>query len=223
VFLDERLRECVTFLFVDRPDPKGTTIKCPIGTAFFIQKSLANEDEVQTGEMIDNSHDYFTTYVITAAHVIKSSLEFDAIYIRVNKKDGTYYDHPTCPDKWVRHDADDVALFSVDEFPLAKEDVSIRGLGFPNLSTDEYMQTIPVGAGYEVFFLGLFAAHPGKTRAQPIIRFGNISLMRHDKIDTYLTEVDELAGRLSEIDAYLVEARSWGGQSGSQRSFIIRR
>lgn len=218
MFLDERLRECVSFLFVDDA-VNGVVVKWPIGTTFFLLKSLANEDEVETSSHVDNSHDCFVAYAITAAHVIKENLNCDPVYIRINKKDGTYYDHPTSPNDWVKDDAADVAIYEVGDVPLTREEQNVRCLAFPHLATDEYMQSIPVTAGYEVFFLGLFAAHPGKTRAQPVIRFGNISLMRPDKVDTYLSEADALAGRSSEIDAYLVEARSWGGQSGSPALF----
>jgi hypothetical protein len=218
VYLDERLRECVSFLFIDVADG-GAIVKWPIGTTFFLLKSLATEDEVETSSQIDNSHDCFVAYSVTAAHVIKESIKCNPIYIRINKRDGTYYDQPTDPRKWIRDDASDVAIYEVGDVPIDKEQQAVRCLCFPNLATDQYMESIPVTAGYEVFFLGLFAAHPGKTRAQPVIRFGNISLMRHDKIDTYLSNADAQADRKSEIDAYLVEARSWGGQSGSPALF----
>ena len=220
VFLDERLRECVSFLYVDDLTDDGQIVKTPIGTGFFILKSLAKEDEVETATSIDNSHDCFASYLITAAHVVKKCVEenWNPLYVRINKKDGTYWDQPTDPVSWTRHDEDDVALIELGDIPnLTKETVSLRALGFPNLATDEYMASIPVTAGYEVFFLGLFAGHPGKGHAQPIIRFGNIALMRHDKIDSYLSNDPD--AEAVELDAYLVEARSWGGQSGSPALF----
>jgi hypothetical protein len=60
-----------------------------------------------------------------------------------------------------------------------------------------------------VFFVGLFSEHPGVERNQPILRFGNISMMPGEKL---LVNLGDSSAR---IRAYLVEARSWGGHSGS--------
>ncbi|MCA1703536.1 MAG: hypothetical protein LC808_09870, partial [Actinobacteria bacterium] len=68
-----------------------------------------------------------------------------------------------------------------------------------------------VGEGDEVFFIGLFSEAPGRKRSQPIVRFGNISLMPREPL---LLDLGEGSGRI-RADAYLVEARSWGGYSGS--------
>ena len=218
MFLDERLRECVSILFVD--DIHANVIKrMAIGSVFFVMKSLTGEDEPEEaiGNHVDNAHEYFTAYAVTACHVIQEFAANAPIYIRINKRDGTSYDHPTDPDDWIKDVPNDIAIFELIDgnIPLSKIDIALRALAFQTLASDNYMDSIPVRAGYEVFFLGLFAGHPGKGRAQPIIRFGNISLMRHDKIDAYLSHADALMGRITEIDAYLVEARSWGGQSGS--------
>ena len=54
-------------------------------------------------------------------------------------------------------------------------------------------------------------------RAEPVIRFGNISLMLpFEKVKVRLNKNDE---HLTPVEAYLVEARSWGGQSGSPALF----
>lgn len=46
---------------------------------------------------------------------------------------------------------------------------------------------------------------------QPIVRFGHISRMLTEKV-----RLDVAPGTMSQpLDAYLVEAQSWGGQSGS--------
>jgi hypothetical protein len=67
------------------------------------------------------------------------------------------------------------------------------------------------GVGDSVFFMGLFSRHPGRTRNQTVARFGNISLLPDEKIKV---QVDSVGGT-AQVDAYLVEARSHAGHSGS--------
>jgi hypothetical protein len=63
-----------------------------------------------------------------------------------------------------------------------------------------------IGVGNELYFPGLFSPAAGSTRNLPIVRFGNIAAMPGEKIAS--TE-------LGSIEAYLIEARSIGGLSGS--------
>ncbi len=63
-----------------------------------------------------------------------------------------------------------------------------------------------LGLGDEVFLTGLFHSHHGRQRNIPIVRAGNIAAMPEEKIHT---------DKFGFIDAYLVEARSIGGISGS--------
>jgi hypothetical protein len=77
------------------------------------------------------------------------------------------------------------------------------------LLTDRLVAEHRLGLGDEVFFTGLFSEHPGRERVQPIMRFGNLSMMPNEPIKVKDLRV------ASEIGAYLVEARSWGGHSGS--------
>ena len=63
-----------------------------------------------------------------------------------------------------------------------------------------------IGPGDELFFPGLLVTHHGKNRNLPIIRAGTIAAMREEPV---------LTKAYGEIDAYLVEARSIGGLSGS--------
>ena len=89
------------------------------------------------------------------------------------------------------------------------KDPEFRSIDFDMLLSDRLVAEHQVGVGDDVFFAGLFTEHPGRERVQPIIRFGNISMMPLEPIKVPDLHV------ASEIDAYLVEARSWGGHSGS--------
>jgi hypothetical protein len=57
--------------------------------------------------------------------------------------------------------------------------------------------------------MGLFSEHPGGDHNEPIARFGNIALMPAEKVTV------DVGDSTAHIRAYLVEARSWGGHSGS--------
>ena len=72
--------------------------------------------------------------------------------------------------------------------------------------TDEVRDTEHIGAGDEIFLTGLFSNHYGTKKNLPIIRTGHIALMPEEKVHT---------DSMGDIDAYLIEARSIGGLSGS--------
>jgi len=85
-----------------------------------------------------------------------------------------------------------------------------------HLLTDEVVASAgpdTIGVGDDVFFAGLFSQFYGRRRSQPIVRFGQIALMPDEQISVCMDPGDSTNRTL--IDAYLVEARSWGGQSGS--------
>jgi hypothetical protein len=72
--------------------------------------------------------------------------------------------------------------------------------------TQEKITELNVGCGDEVFITGLFTEHYGKKRNLPIIRLGNIASMPEETINTE---------GYGDIEAYLIEAHSIGGLSGS--------
>ena len=75
------------------------------------------------------------------------------------------------------------------------------------LSLDiERIKEADIGLGDEVFIAGLFKHHHGDSKNIPIIRIGNLAAMGEEKVET--TEY-------GKIDAFLIEARSIGGLSGS--------
>jgi hypothetical protein len=80
------------------------------------------------------------------------------------------------------------------------------------LSTDmfagpEVRETHGIGPGDEVFMTGLFTQHHGRKRNLPIVRSGIIAAMPQEPIP------DDETGL--EYPAYIIEARSIGGLSGS--------
>jgi hypothetical protein len=85
-------------------------------------------------------------------------------------------------------------------------DLDVRILPVGNFLNEEIIEEHRIGPGDEVFITGLFTKAVGASQNMPIVRMGNVSLMPHEKIPH---------GDLGLIDAYLIEARSIGGLSGS--------
>jgi hypothetical protein len=195
VLVADNYRRSVCFLFVDRTDEAtGTTRRTPAATAFLV------------GVPIDESA--AIPYAVTARHVIDSARPFGPIHVRLNTRVGSFDDVATDPVSWASHPTSDVAVVRLQwnsdwdqETVLAKK-----------LATQEYVAQKHISEGDEVFFVGLFSEHPGHERNQPVVRFGSIALMPREKLPLRL---DPGSGHKTPVGAYLIEARSWGGHSGS--------
>jgi hypothetical protein len=190
--VDEQFRKCVAFLYVDVQEG-GTPKRLPAGTMFFVGVPLLG--------------DAIMVYAVTARHVVDQSRRFGPLHLRLNRRAGGFQDLQVPPDAWVTHPTTDVAVAAASP---SHEEFDYRCVMLDVLATDEFVAARRVGEGDDVFFVGLFNPVPGKEQNQPIIRFGNVALMPREKLMLELTP-----GTRSAIDAYLVEARSWGGNSGS--------
>lgn len=195
VLIDEQYRKIVAFLCQDIVDPEtGQNKRIPVATAFLIGVKPGTDDPI-------------VVYAITALHCIFQSRANGTLYLRINTRDGNYVDRDVPQDSWVTHDTSDVALIQVE----VENNFDIAFLPMRYIATDDIVAQHSFGIGDEVFFVSLFVRHTGENRVLPIIRFGNIAMMPDEpiriKIDPYANPVT--------VDAYLVEARSWGGQSGA--------
>jgi hypothetical protein len=96
-------------------------------------------------------------------------------------------------------------------------DVAIYEMGIPSgtdhlvlpmstCATKDVFKQHEVELGEEVIISGLFQHHFGTKKNIPIVRVGNLAALNDEKIVTR---------SFGEIDAYLIEARSIGGLSGS--------
>jgi hypothetical protein len=170
----------------------------------FIPKATGFVVSVQEGQ-------YTFPYVVTAEHVVVGlqGRGYDAPYIRMNRVDGsmaaieTYYDdwhfHPE-PTADVRTDVA-VCLQSLDRCEVIYSHTPLDAFITPDL-----IERFEVGIGTEIAVIGLFTSHHGRDKNIPVVRMGNIAAMPEEPIKT------KYAGF---IDAYLVEARSISGLSGS--------
>jgi hypothetical protein len=191
VKVPNEIRKCVAFLAYK--DNGGIKLA---GTVFFVGISLPDTT-------------ISATYAITAKHVIegiKKKTVDNRVYFRLNYKDigaelaymdlKDWYYHPT--------DASNVDV-AVVPMPLA-DNMDHLLLPYKDFATEEIILKEKIGIGEEVFLTGLFIHHMGAKRNIPIIRVGNISAMPEEPINTQ---------GFSNMEAYLVEARSIGGLSGS--------
>jgi len=89
--------------------------------------------------------------------------------------------------------------------PVAEIGADIVPVNINDFATPQIIQEKNLGVGDDTFMIGLFTEHPGRKRALPIVRNRNICMMPTEPI-----QVDE-----GFAEAYLAEARSLGGLSGS--------
>jgi hypothetical protein len=105
-------------------------------------------------------------------------------------------------------DVDIAVIPGVDVSVLPKAifgDYKIRAVDESLFVSADHFRKKQIQMGDEVFFTGFFRSFYGATRNYPILRFGRLSLVSEEKIPWN--------GKM--LDLYLVEARSFGGNSGS--------
>jgi hypothetical protein len=195
MIIDPQFRKCVTYLFLDlKDDDTGKIDRKPIATAFFVCVPILGGNAQ-------------AVYIVTARHTIRRSRPYGTLSVRFNLTDGSYIDMPSPQDNWSEHPTTDVAVCAT----LVPVKHDTKWLPISMFENQKFIIANTVREGDDVFFCGMFKPFPGIEKMQPLIRFGNISLMPYEKI--YLQDSPEDAPYLA--DAYLVEARSWGGHSGS--------
>ncbi len=189
--ISDEVRKCVVFLAFKNED--GFNLA---GTAFFVSVKLDGLEK-------------WVTYLVTAKHVlvkIKQDGTDGKFYVKINRKDGgeaVYVDGDM--NLWEYHDDSSVDVAILPWTP-PHDTFDYKNLPMTLAVTDEVIKEEEMGAGDEVFLTGLFSSHHGKKRNLPIIRTGNLALMPEEKVYT---------NSFGDIDAYLIEARSIGGLSGS--------
>jgi hypothetical protein len=190
--IPDELIDCAAFLYPSRKqaddgDKAG-------GTGFFVGVDWSS-----------NAHRRHL-YVVTNKHNITASR--DQVVIRATKVDRTLDFIESDPADW---------------FPSPLHDISVLPIGsekaafFQNVSLDQFVgpedfegtlqdtKLTCLGPGDQVFMVGRFISHDGKTQNHPSVRFGNISMnaapIRHP------------TGY--EQESFAVDMRSISGYSGS--------
>ena len=188
----DEVRKCVAFLVYK--DSNGMKLA---GTAFLVGISSSDPDFPQL----------VFSYAVTAKHVIDAIRENSAdgkVYFRMNHKGVGAKLVESRLEDWRFHPSDRSVDVAVIPGSVGQE---FDHLLYPvaAFATPEVIARNGVGIGDEVFLVGLFVHHFGQARNIPIVRIGNIAAMPEEKVQT----------ATGDIDAYLIEARSIGGLSGS--------
>lgn len=198
----------VVFVCIEEEGSPGVRTRVPRATAFL---TFVRGDPFLAG------------YVVTASHVLEG-IGNQTFYLRFNTQNG-YDDIETSRDEWFIHDSADVALVRVqwstytlhsilpEQFIDA--DCQLRVGEMLTAGAIQPIRQVPVPAiqieaGNDVSIIGLFAQHYGVSKSLPVARAGTIASMPSEPV-----EYRHPGGTYSRARAYLVEFRSWGGQSGS--------
>ncbi|MEX0749664.1 MAG: hypothetical protein WD359_02560 [Dehalococcoidia bacterium] len=141
------------------------------------------------------------TYVVTNSHNIR---EHKGLVIRFNTRDGRGDVLETVESQWEHHpDDDDLAVCLVDP---PSEDYATNLVPVDACVNAFHVNMLGLGPGDNVFALSRFIGHDGEQRNAPIVRFGHLSMMPIEPVRHQ---------RGYDVDAFLVEALSLSGHSGS--------
>ncbi|HYG09059.1 MAG TPA: trypsin-like peptidase domain-containing protein [Pyrinomonadaceae bacterium] len=197
MYVPNEVRKSVVFIGYKKPDGAYQLA----GTAFFVSR-------IQGANLYTGGTGMGFTYLVTAKHVIDGirNKGADKVCMRVNFKDGEAYWLETDISKWLFHPTEsgsvDVAVLRCG---LAKE-LDHAGILIMAFATEDIVRTTNIGIGDEVFLVGLFANHHGTKKNIPLVRVGNIAAKPEEPVEVRTFGL---------MDAYLIEARSLGGISGS--------
>lgn len=195
--IPDEVRKCVAYLYY-----KTKKNLEPMGTVFFVGYEIEHFE--------NNSLFYLPcfTYAITSRHVIEKIKERSVnacTYIVMNGVGETsiWRQMPLSYWQFPLGDRSDVAVIEIDINRCGGDHLCFPQRGF--MPHDELEQW-GIGPGDEVFISGLYTGRPGgRNNNIPIVRVGSIAAIPAGIVHT----------RYSDVNAYLIEARSTGGLSGS--------
>lgn len=166
----------------------------PHGTGFFA-KTFVNE---KTG---------FQT-IVTAKHVIEG-INSKEIFIRINDKNGQAKFLSSLKSDWIAHPDSNIdvsvcpSVVGYDEYDILS--IPVCNTGGQLVLTEDIIKKYDIGCGDEVFIPGMYSPRIGEAKNIPIFRMGNVASMPEEPLQT----------KYGYHNAYLIEARSLDGLSGS--------
>jgi hypothetical protein len=194
VIVSDWIRKCVVFLAYRRADGEMRFL----GSGFFMGRAA---DGYVAGFGPGTG-----IRLITAKHLLDwvRNRGLAHIFVRINTSGGEAVWVMSDVADWKYHPSDlsvDVAMIPFGFLP------GWDHLCVPSIArfTSAIALEHEVALGEEVFIAGLFRHHRGQKRSIPIIRVGNLAALDEEKVQS----------AIGPIDAYLIEARSLGGLSGS--------
>jgi hypothetical protein len=138
-------------------------------------------------------------YAATNAHVIRDGFTV----IRINKRFGDPDILELTPAAWTPHpDGDDLSICPL----ILTPQYDFKFVMTDGCVDEQRIKRFNIGVGDDVFMVGRFTGHSGKSKNLPIARFGNIAMVPSEEIENALGK---------KRPHYLVEVRSVSGFSGS--------
>jgi hypothetical protein len=197
------LRQCVAFVAIPKVDG-SFDIR---GTGFFVAKPVPSSVATPVGKGLHRLDAMFL-YFVTARHVIEGarSLGADQIAIRVDVPGFEPRFLPCAIADFQLHEDPTVDIAIVHTHGNPMHGTGILPWIYSNGRLgDSMLLDTSVGLGSPVSIIGLFKHHYGSQRNLPIVRTGNIAALPEERVNT----------RMGLMEAFLIEARSIGGLSGS--------
>jgi hypothetical protein len=190
--LPEFVRKCVVFIAKPVKQSDGSESVSFLGTGFIISAPVTS---VPDGMFL---------YVVTAQHVA-NEIGTDEFFLRINNTAGGATLFRGSVDRWYVHPDDMKVDVAVMRITLPLTDCDIAHVDVSMFLDDGKINERRIRPGDEVSIIGLFAPAIGRSKNWPIVRTGQIAMMPDEPVMT----------KRGLMDAYLVEARSIGGLSGS--------
>jgi hypothetical protein len=169
------------------------------GTGFFVSvASVKYPNEIEFN------------YFVTARHNIERASRIGPIFVRLNTKDGRLaYVEITRQWEFPDRSAVDLAVLS---WGRQEYDYNFRSIPEKFFAHPKYIDNLKIGIGDDLCIVGLFSQIYGVNKNLPIVRSGIIAAM---PVEPFQDDSGEL------YHAYLAEARSIGGLSGSPVIVVV--
>jgi hypothetical protein len=186
--------DCVAFIGVPVELPDGSELIKWGGTCFFVEEEVAGRPEKVWG------------YMVTAQHVAER-LVGKRFVVRVNLKSGgsAIVEGGDPAIRWWCHPTDSRVDVAIIRWIPPEAEVKYKRWSVKDFVTREQVTESKYGPGDDVHMFGLLTYAPGKDKNMPVMRSGIVAMIPDDPIAT----------KRGLMDAYLVEAVSVGGLSGS--------
>jgi hypothetical protein len=192
MLIPDGIRKCVVYLGIEVSDGDFRKISYR-GTGFCMAVPAEKVPPAWFG------------YIVTAKHVAIHFKDKE-FYVRANTPDGRSIDIKAPKEtKWFFHPTDDAADVAICRFDVSPGIIDAQSIPPTAIVREDTRKLLGLGVGEQVFIVGLFVYHKGNKKNIPIVRVGNIAMNPDERIKT----------SMGEMEAYLIEARSIGGLSGS--------
>jgi hypothetical protein len=146
-------------------------------------------------------------YTVTCKHVVKPILDdHQKVYVRRERSDESKVDFRELPDDWIFHKDPTVDIAVHPHHPTG-EPFSVTAYPADGLLTDKKLKELhhTVGEGNPIVFTGMFEPYTGYTRNIPVVRFGHVAMVTHEKIPT----------KLGLAEQYILECQAFPFNSGA--------